>query len=86
MTDLIYIYDGLTEMEKALSIMTGSDEVYMYEEGAMGKLARVMDIIQRNTDLYNPEQDDDIESSEFAKVLDDKSLTPEERAKRIFNR
>lgn len=85
MIDLVYIYDGLTDMERALSIMTNSDTAYMYDEGAMGKISRVMDILSRNTELYDPEKDEDVEGSEFARVLDNKELSPEERAKKLFN-
>ena len=86
MTDLIYIYDGFTEMEKAIYTITGQDNIYIYDEGAMGKISRVIDILRRNTSLYNPERDEDFEKSEFAKVLDNKSLSPEERAKKLLNK
>ena len=84
MIDLVYIYDGLMEMEDALAIMTNSGEAYMYENGAMGKISRVMDILTRNTNLYDPERCDDMEESEFAKVLDNKGLSTEERAKKLL--
>ena len=71
-------------MEDALAIITNSDEVYMYENGAMGKISRVMDILARNTKLYAPETCDDMEESEFARVWDNKDLSTEERAKRLL--
>ena len=77
MTDLVYIYEGFEELESAISILTGSDTAFLYEDGAMGKISRIHDILKRNIAFTG-------DSETLYDFLSDKSKSPEEKAKSIL--
>ena len=82
MTDLVYIYDGLCDMEKALRIIFDGQDAYGYDEGAMGKISHICDVIQRNSPIFeNPR--DNWDDTEFAKIIES-DTPPEERAKKLL--
>ena len=58
MTDLIHAAEGVKGLEEALQIICHIPLAVGYEEGALGKLSRIYDIIHRNSRFYHPEADD----------------------------
>ena len=49
MTDLIIAHDGITMVEQAALILCDTATAAGYEEGALGKLSHLYDIILRNS-------------------------------------
>ncbi len=79
MADLIEAYDGLRELEDIMGALNGSGGAG-YDEGAMGKLCRITDVIQRNVADKDPEDDWD----GILRILDDDETPAEDRAKALL--
>ena len=80
MIDLITAYDGLHELESAIEVICGRDNMPAdYEAGAYGKLCQIFNVIERNTALDSKGHDDYCVSP-LADILEDRRLTPAERA------
>ena len=87
MTDLVTIHDGIREIEKAASLLCNAPTAAGYEEGALGKLSRVYNMIQRNSKFAGRTEDmEDMKDSHgntFPGILDMK-ISAEERAKMLL--
>ena len=77
MTDLITAYDGICEVEEALELLTGG----YTEEGALGKLNYVCEIIARHAAVFD--ENENWEESELVQILDSDAPV-EQRAKKIL--
>ena len=82
MEDLITIHDAIGDLEKLVHDLAGQD-MYMYDDGIMGKLSLINLVLQRNSPLYNDKMD--WEDTEYAKIIDDRALSPAERAHFLFD-
>ncbi|WP_026658589.1 hypothetical protein [Butyrivibrio sp. AC2005] len=78
MTDLVTAYDGLNEIIDGVEIICGE----RYGDGALDKVSSLIGIIIRYSSLLDMENDPD--HVNIYKILDDTSLEPEERAKRLL--
>ncbi len=87
MTDLILISDAEEELEQIMVIMYGTAFAVGYDEGALGKISRVFDVIWRNCRLYNDkrsiEECLDGEGRNIFEILK-MDLPAEERAKLLL--
>lgn len=88
MTDLITIYDGVEEIEKIMELLCGTNEACGYNEGALGKLSNIFNVIHRNSKLYKPDYGelDNIKDEHGNSILDilDMKISAEERAKMLI--
>ena len=79
MTDLVYVYDAYIAINKALF---GDAMFLSFHEGNFGKISRICNVIQRN--VAEKLKKDECESA--WKILDNISLTPEDRAKKLWGK
>lgn len=85
--DLILVYDGLRDIERCIVLLCNQDMAIGYEDGALGKLSRIYDVIYRNSALYDPEVDiDEARDSEGRNLIDilEMDVNAEERAKMLL--
>ena len=81
MCNLVIIYDAVKQLN--ITIL-GSIEARNKEEGILGALDRVYDVIASGTGTGTRLPCDEEETSFIVQVLDDKTKTPEERAKLLL--
>ena len=81
MTDLVYIYEGMEDLEEIMERLSGVS-MFMYEEGPLGMISHVYDALRRNTAFYNPDNEEWEE--EIDRILDDDSIDEEEKARRLL--
>ena len=79
MYELLEIYDAVMELEEVEEMLTGTTISTGYEEGIMGKLSYVFQIIARYSPLFTP--DVDFEITDFGRVLEDDDLDNHEKAR-----
>ncbi len=79
MINIIEAYDGLRELENAMAAINGSSGVG-YEEGAVGKLYRITDIIWRNVKDIDPDEDWD----RILREIDNAAIPAQIRAQKII--
>ncbi len=77
MTELIYIHDAY---EKICRVLLGDQLVLGFYEGNLGALSRILRLIERNTVEELRKDDND----ELWKIINNKSMAPEERAKLLL--
>ncbi len=77
MFELLEIYDAKEELERISEELSGVAFATGYDEGILGKLSRVTDIIMRGSPL-----DDD--QTEFWEILEDKSLENHRKARMLL--
>ena len=83
MNDLLQVYDAKWELEDVVaSLMGAGPYAFGFEDGIIGKISRVAQVIIRNSPVYDP--DDDFHSQPIGRALDDRSLSYEERARVIL--
>ena len=83
MVDLLHIYDATEDIEQiANDLSGGSNFGHGYDDGIVGKLTRVRDIIYRNSPIYD--EFEDFETQPLGKVLNARGMAYEERAKIIL--
>ncbi len=79
MTDLVYVYDAYTTINKALF----GEEVFLgFDEGNWGAMSRVFNVIERN--VVDELKKDDF--NEAKAILDSSSMTPEDRAVKLLGK
>lgn len=77
MTELIYIHDAYEEICRAL---LGDKLVLGFYEGNLGALSRILRLIERNA-IEELRKDD---NDELWKIINNRSMAPEERAKLLL--
>ena len=77
MTDLVYVYDAYVAINKALF---GGAVFLAFYEGNFGAISRIFNVIERN--VIEELKKDDYKAA--WEILDDISMTPEERAKKLL--
>ncbi len=82
MFELLEIYDAEEELHRILVMLIGDDMATGYEEGILGKLSRVTNIIKRYSPLYCPGMDYD--KSELCRVLEDTTIDNHKKSRRIL--
>lgn len=80
-TDLVYVYEAVSDLEKTVAALYGDSVVPTLGEGILGNLARIYDVVQNLTPLYDPNAD--FEETEFGKIMES-DLSPEEKASKIL--
>ena len=80
-TDLVYVYEAVSDLEKTTAALYGDSVVPTLGEGILGNLARIYGVVQNLTPLYDPTTD--FEETEFGKLMES-DLSPEEKASKIF--
>ena len=53
MAELIMAHDGVRELEKAVVLLNRGATAAAYDEGALGKLSHIYNVILKNTRLYD---------------------------------
>ena len=77
MADLVYVYDAYITINKALF---GDAMLLGFHEGNFGTISRIFNVIERNVA-------DELKKDDYRvtwEILDDFSLQPEERARRLL--
>ncbi len=59
MFELLDIHDAKEELHQVLEMLSGMDCGIGYDEGILGKLSRVTDIIKRQSPLHHMEEEYD---------------------------
>ena len=77
MTDLVYVYDAYITINKTLF---GDTVLLGFNEGNFGATSRIFNVIERNV-IEELKKDDYKKTWD---ILDDFSLKPEERVKKLF--
>lgn len=79
MTDLVYVYDAYITINRALF----GEAVFLgFHEGNFGAISRIFNVIERNV-IEELKKDDYKKTWD---ILDDFSLKPEERAKKLLGK
>lgn len=79
MTDLVYVYDAYITINKALF----GEAVFLgFHEGNFGAISRIFNVIERNV-IEELKKDDYKKTWD---ILDDTSISPEERAKKLLGK
>lgn len=83
MAALLEIKDAAEALEDVMEILVGTSYALSFGEGALGKLSRIYDLIKELSPVYAQQRQacEDISDSPFGKILDDKSMRNEEKAK-----
>ena len=83
---LIQAYDACMALEETARVLFGEDMALTYGRGVVGDLAYVEELIRRLSPLgvVQMEEDVDYTETELYKVLTDREIGLEERAKRIL--
>jgi len=79
MADLVYVYDAYITINK---VLFGETVFLGFNEGNFGAISRIFNVIERNVD-------DGLKKDDYKRtweILDDFSLEPEERAKKLLGR
>lgn len=82
MTYLIYVYDAIKQLNKA---MLGTYELHDKKGGVLGALDRVFDVIENGVSSKIRLRGEDEVLEYVFKILDNPNLPPEERAKMMVN-
>ncbi len=82
MFELLEIYDATEELQRVLVMLINEDIAPGYEDGILGKLSRVMDIIRRNSPLYRPGEDYD--RSEICRILENEVLDNHQKSRLLL--
>lgn len=69
-------------LETVLEMLTGEEDAVGYEEGILGSLSYIDDIISRHSPLYHSE--DDFFESEFGRILEDKKMNNHKKARLLL--
>ncbi len=77
MADLVYVYDAYITINKALF---GDAMLLGFHEGNFGTISRIFNVIERN--VADGLKKDDYKAA--WEILDDTSIPPEERAKKLL--
>lgn len=77
MADLVYVYDAYIAINKALF---GDAVLLGFYEGNFGAISRIFNVIERN--VADGLKKDDYKAT--WEILDDTSISPEDRAKRLL--
>ncbi|MBD5540069.1 MAG: hypothetical protein HDR00_02575 [Lachnospiraceae bacterium] len=77
MTELIYIHDAYEEICR---VLLGDKLALSFYEGNLGALSRILRLIERNA-IEELRKDD---NDELWKILNNRSMAPEERAKLLL--
>ena len=77
MTDLVYVYDAYIMINKALF---GDTVLLGFYEGNFGAISRIFNVIERN--VADGLKKDDYKTT--WEILDNTSMPPEERARRLL--
>ena len=83
MAALLDIKDAAEALEDVMEILMGVNYALSFNEGALGRLSKIYDLIKEFSPVYvaQGQHDEDICKSTFGAVLEDKTLTNEEKAK-----
>ena len=70
--DLILVYDGLRDIERCIVLLCNQDIAIGYEDGALGKLCHVVDVLRRNSKFAKPKykKNEEDAEEEFLRILD----------------
>ena len=79
MTDLVYVYDAYITINKTLF---GDTVLLGFNEGNFGATSRIFNVIERNV-IEELKKDDYKKTWD---ILDDTSISPEERAKKLLGK
>ena len=87
MEALLEIREGCEELANVLGIVVGTEYAYSYDEGVMGKLSKIEDVIRAMSVLPSSieEPEMDLSDTEHYKVLEDPSLSLAEKAYKLIN-
>ena len=77
MADLVYVYDAYITINKALF---GDAMLLGFHEGNFGTISRIFNVIERN--VSDGLKKDDYKAT--WEILDNTSMPPEDRAKRLL--
>lgn len=77
MADLVYVYDAYITINKALF---GDAMLLGFHEGNFGTISRIFNVMERN--VADELKKDDYKAT--WEILDDTSIPPEDRAKRLL--
>ena len=77
MADLVYVYDAYITINKALF---GDAVLLGFHEGNFGTISRIFNVMERN--VADELKKDDYKAT--WEILDDTSIPPEERAKKLL--
>lgn len=78
---LIRIYDKMDGIEEVQKLLFGEAYVTGFEDGLFGIFDDILGILKDNIDeKYKHDEREDFFHREWFRILDDKSLTPLERA------
>ena len=83
MTTLLDIKDAVESLDGITQILLGRSEAVLYSEGALGQLTKIYGLIREFSTIDVPQSspEDDINESPVAKIMDDKTLSNEEKAR-----
>lgn len=79
MTDLVYVYDAYIAINK---VLFGDAMLLGFHEGNFGTISRIFNVMERN--VADELKKDDYKAT--WEILDDTSIPPEERAKKLLGK
>lgn len=79
MADLVYVYDAYITINKALF---GDEMLLGFHEGNFGTISRIFNVIERN--VADGLKKDDYKAT--WEIMDDTSIPPGERAKKLLGK
>ena len=75
--DLLIVNDAINDLRTVEVILTGGNSACSLNDGVIGALSKIQDIISRNSPTYKENDDDALE--EFWEIVDDKNRSIDER-------
>lgn len=86
METLLDIKDAVEGLESITEILFGRSEAVMYSEGALGQLTKIYELIRELSTIDDPQSDpeDDISESPVVRIMDDKTMSNEEKARMLL--
>ena len=86
MTTLLDIKDAVDALDGVVEILLGRSEAIMFSEGALGQLTKIYGLIREfstiDVPLSSPE--DDVSQSPVVQIMDDKTMSNEEKARKLL--
>ena len=86
MMTLLTVYDAYVELEKAISVIIGGQEAYMYDEGIIGTFSRLEELIRALSPLgkIRMKEEQDYYDTPLARYLENSEMDLRERAEQIM--